>query len=221
MNILLSLLYWAQMAAREIQWLLYRDKVTAKGKVFMNLGSGILGNTTPKQVVLGKCVRLSGWLTILGKGKITIGDYTLIGARSVIQAWDAVTLGSYVMISPDVWIQDNNSHSIFAQDRLVDILGSRDFNPVGLDTTNAAAKSITIGDHVWIGRRAIILKGVTIGDRAVVGAGSVITQDVPADTVVAGNPAKPVKGILTNPVDVANARATIKERQNASRQHTP
>ena len=54
---------------------------------------------------------------------------------------------------------------------------------------------IIIGDHVWIGKNVTIMKGVTIGDGAVVGAGSVVTKDVPFNTVVAGNPAKPIKTI--------------------------
>lgn len=215
MNFLLPLLYWFQMATRNVLWLLYRNKITAKGFVIMNFGAGIIGNTSPKQIMIGKNVRLSGWLTILGKGKITIGDYTLIGARTVIQAWDHVTIGSYVMISPDVWIQDNNSHSIYAQDRLVDILGSRDFNPIGIDTTNAVAKPIAIGDHVWIGRRAIILKGITIGDRAIVAAGAVVTKDVPPDVSVAGNPARIVKKIKPNSVDFSKAYATIQRLREA------
>jgi maltose O-acetyltransferase len=52
---------------------------------------------------------------------------------------------------------------------------------------------VIIGDDVWIGHGAVILKGVTIGDRAVIGAGAVVTRGVPADTVVAGNPARVVK----------------------------
>ena len=52
---------------------------------------------------------------------------------------------------------------------------------------------IIIGDNVWIGDHATILKGVTIGDNSVVGAGAVVTQPVPANVVVAGNPAKIVK----------------------------
>ena len=56
-------------------------------------------------------------------------------------------------------------------------------------------KPITIKDKVWIGMNVIILKGVTIGEGAVIGAGSVVTQDVPAWSVVAGNPAKVVKRI--------------------------
>jgi maltose O-acetyltransferase len=49
---------------------------------------------------------------------------------------------------------------------------------------------VTIGNHVWIGYRAIVLPGVSIGEGAVVGAGSVVTRDVPAFAIVAGNPAR-------------------------------
>jgi acetyltransferase-like isoleucine patch superfamily enzyme len=54
----------------------------------------------------------------------------------------------------------------------------------------ANARSIEIGEFVFIGARAIILKGVKIGDRAVIGAGAVVTRDVPADHIAAGNPAE-------------------------------
>jgi maltose O-acetyltransferase len=57
------------------------------------------------------------------------------------------------------------------------------------------AEPISIGDDVWLGGGAIVLPGVTIGDRAVVGAGSVVTRDVPADVVVAGNPARVIRSL--------------------------
>lgn len=54
---------------------------------------------------------------------------------------------------------------------------------------------IEIGNGVWIGGNSVILGGVSIGDNAVIGAGSVVIKDVESNTVVAGNPAKPIKRI--------------------------
>ena len=59
----------------------------------------------------------------------------------------------------------------------------------------AWAKPVRIGDDVWIGGNVTILPGVTIGDRAVIGAGSVVTEDIPADSVAVGVPARVVKGL--------------------------
>lgn len=58
-----------------------------------------------------------------------------------------------------------------------------------------SAKSISIGDNVWIGGGAIVLPGVSIGDDSVVGAGAVVTKDVPAGVVVAGNPARVIRSL--------------------------
>jgi maltose O-acetyltransferase len=58
-------------------------------------------------------------------------------------------------------------------------------------------KPISIGNDCWIGGSAIILPGVTIGGRSIVGAGSVVTKDVSTDSVVAGNPARPVERNIT------------------------
>ena len=54
---------------------------------------------------------------------------------------------------------------------------------------------ITIGDNCFIGWQSIILPGVTVGDNSIIGAGSVVTRDVPANSVVAGNPARVIKSV--------------------------
>ena len=63
------------------------------------------------------------------------------------------------------------------------------------------AKPITIGNNVWIGAQCIILPGVTVGDNSVIGAGSVVTRDIPANVVAAGNPCRVLKNIEQNKKD--------------------
>ena len=64
------------------------------------------------------------------------------------------------------------------------------------------SKSPKIGNNVDIGSNAVIIGPVTIGNNAVIGAGSVVVKDVPADTVVAGNPAKVIRKLNTHPTDI-------------------
>lgn len=85
-----------------------------------------------------------------------------------------ITIGEGSTIARDVVIRDYDGHTIELANYQI-------------------SKPITIGKHVWIGNRAMILKGVTIGDGAIVGAGSIVTKDVPAGSVVVGNPAKVIK----------------------------
>ena len=90
-----------------------------------------------------------------------------------------VTFGDNVFIGPNVSIY-TACHPLDAEAR---------------NTCVEWAEPVTIGNSVWIGGSATILPGVTIGDNCVIGAGSVVTKDVPANTVVAGNPAKVIKNI--------------------------
>lgn len=59
----------------------------------------------------------------------------------------------------------------------------------------AQAEPVEIGDDVFVGARAIILRGVTVGEGSVVGAGSVVTRDIPAYSVCAGNPARVIRSL--------------------------
>ncbi|NNU43108.1 hypothetical protein HK415_07980 [Ramlibacter sp. B156] len=56
-------------------------------------------------------------------------------------------------------------------------------------------KPVTIGSDVWIGGGAIILPGVQVGDRAVIGAGSVVSRDIPAGVLAAGNPCRVIRAL--------------------------
>lgn len=114
-------------------------------------------------------------LTTFEHGRLVIGDRTYVNYGVDIAATGLVALGADCLIGTHVSIIDNDFHGIT----------DRQERP--------APKPVIVGDNVWIGNRAIVLPGVTIGDGAVVGAGSVVTRDVPARTVVAGNPARVVR----------------------------
>lgn len=115
--------------------------------------------------------------------RIAIGNNVGISG-STICASKSVTIGDNVLIGSGCIITDTDAHPINWKDR-----------KEGRDE-NTHKAPVVIGNDVFIGARCLILKGVTIGDRSVIGAGSVVTTDVPADCVVAGNPAKIVKMLL-------------------------
>lgn len=115
---------------------------------------------------------------IYGKN-IHIGEHVYMNTGCTIVDNGGVRMGNYVMIGPNVQIY-TAAHPLQAKPR-----------NAGLEV----AKSIVIENNVWIGGGAILLPGVTIGRNAVVGAGAVVTRGVPADAVVAGNPAKVIREI--------------------------
>jgi acetyltransferase-like isoleucine patch superfamily enzyme len=90
-----------------------------------------------------------------------------------LSCFEAVSIGNECMISENVTIRDSDNHTI---------TGSR-----------SSSGPITIGNHVWIGLNATILKDVTIGDGAVIAAGAVVVRDVPARSLVAGVPARVIR----------------------------
>jgi maltose O-acetyltransferase len=108
-----------------------------------------------------------------------VGDHVYLNFSCVIIDNNEVHIGNRVMIGPAVQIY-TAAHPLQAALRVQDW---------------EIAKPIRIEDNVWIGGGAILLPGVRVGRDAVVGAGAVVTRDVPASTVVAGNPARVIRHI--------------------------
>lgn len=141
------------------------------------------------QIYLGEQVYLSGKISIHMSAKtpgvtptLKIGDRTFIGHDCAITLRHGISIGSECLLAGGILIQDNDGHPLDATRR-------RAGEPVSAQEV----APVEIGDGVWIGRRSMILKGIHIGDNAVIGAASVVTRDVPANTVVAGNPARVIK----------------------------
>lgn len=112
--------------------------------------------------------------------------------NGIIITAEGVTIGNDVLISWGVTIVDHDSHSPIFSQRARDVVMWREHEK---DWTHVSIKPVTISDKVWIGFNSIILCGVTVGEGAVIGAGSVVTRDVPAWTVAAGNPARFIREI--------------------------
>jgi acetyltransferase-like isoleucine patch superfamily enzyme len=127
----------------------------------------------------GNRVEIGVWGREPGQGSVTIGDCCLMSPGSRISASDEIVLGDGVMLANGAYITDSDWHTIY--DRMV----------------RSDPAPVHIGDNVWLGDHATVLKGVTIGKNSVVAARAVVTNDVPANVVVAGSPAKVVKELDT------------------------
>ena len=145
-------------------------------------------------VRIGKSCTVGCDLYCASNGRIQIGDHCWIGGDTAIRSAVEVVIGNRCAISQGVDIRDNNTHPLCPIARR----GSMAKSVAGWNLQlwyDSECAPVVVGDDVWIGFRAIILKGVVIGDAAVIAAGAVVTRDVPAYAVVAGNPAKVVKNI--------------------------
>ncbi len=125
---------------------------------------------------------------------IIIGRNTFIGS-SIVASATRIEIGDDVLISWGCTIVDHNSHAIGWTQRKHDV---RDWYDGKKDWTPVEIKPVKIGNKSWLGLNVIILKGVEIGEGAIVAAGSVVVKNVPAWTIVGGNPAKVIREIPSN-----------------------
>nr|WP_312336639.1 acyltransferase [Anaerospora hongkongensis] len=125
------------------------------------------------QVNGGFAVYYGGDIILFKNAKLKLGS-GFFNSNIKIRCTKEISIGNDVVISHDVTIMDSDAHEIIA-DKYEKTL------------------PIRIGNRVWIGTRATILKGVTIGDGAIVAAGAVVTKDVEPYSIVAGVPAELIR----------------------------
>ena len=139
----------------------------------------------PGKLIIGVDVNLwthkemNGFFTYSPEAVITVGDKCRLNGVT-IQCRKAVTIGEDCLLG-SVMLIDNDFHSVHFDKRN--------------DPSAIKSAPIIIGNRVWLAGQSAVLKGVTIGDESVVGFRAVVTKDVPAKKIAAGNPAIVVKDI--------------------------
>lgn len=123
-----------------------------------------------------KRIDLSTWETDKINGELQLGKYILISPGTSIRSAQKIVIGDSTMIASDVTITDSDWHDIYDRTDYV-----------------ASPKEVIIQENVWIGEKSLILKGSKIGKNSIIGAGSVVSGEVPANVIFAGNPAKEIK----------------------------
>ena len=139
-------------------------------------GVRILGDC---RVTLGDRVIFRRGVVVGGSGQLVVGSGTVINEQVIIAATELVTIGSDCMLASRVYILD------------VDHVYENREIPIAKQ--GYKSKPVIIGDDVWIGAQAVVLKGVKIGTGAIIAANSVVTSDVAPYTIVGGAPAKLIK----------------------------
>lgn len=140
--------------------------------------------STHENVTYGRSLRVGRGVVISSPHGLRLGNYVSVGPRSIIQIDGEI--GDFSLIGMGVQIVGRDDHAVREVGSpyvLSTWAGDREPTP---------RDRVDIGRDVWIGGASVVLSGVSIGSGALVGAGSVVTRDVGAYEIVAGNPAKAV-----------------------------
>ena len=152
-----------------------------RGGVYRNCEFIFLGNNNAIELGKGCTARDGSFYTQDDSNAILVGDNTVFAGKIHIACTEAskCVIGRDCLFSSEIVIRSGDSHSIFDEN------GVR-INP---------AEDIIIGDHVWVGYRALVTKGAVIPNNCVVGTGSVVTRktEKSSHVVLAGVPARHVK----------------------------
>lgn len=156
------------------------NTIEIKKKALLNkIPITVFGNNN--SVIIGENVHFYGG-NILCDGincKIYIGNNTTIQRAHInAQETSEIEIGEDCMFSGNIIVRTSDSHTIY------DIRKQERLNP---------ARSVKIGNHVWIAASVSVLKGVTIGDNSIIGTGSIVTHDISENCIAVGTPAKIIK----------------------------
>ncbi|MBN2820712.1 MAG: hypothetical protein JXP36_17190 [Bacteroidales bacterium] len=120
--------------------------------------------------------------TIQKGAELIIGDRCGISGAVILVA-EKITIGEKVLVGANCFISDYGFHELDPDKRWNN------------QTASDVSAPVVIEDNVWLGMNVTVLKGVTIGKNSVIGANSLVTKDIPANVIAAGNPCKVIRNI--------------------------
>jgi acetyltransferase-like isoleucine patch superfamily enzyme len=163
-----------------------RRWLTPTGRRLKLDGIAFIGPQVRLQIGKQASVRLGRWSWIgrgtkirCHEGEVRIGAKTVMGEECTISAYQHVSIGEQCIVADRVMLIDFD-HAVTEVERPIRVQG-------------IYKRDVRVGNNVWIGYGAQILRGVTVGDNSIIGASAVVSRDVPANAVVAGIPARIVR----------------------------
>lgn len=161
-------------------FLLSKNCILGRGKLIIN-ANAIDHREYSKIRMGGGKLYITGTVSLFTRANVhvfenailSIGDGTYINEGANVAVKHRISIGEHCAISNDVSIMDSDFHTIIDKDE--------------------KESGVSIGNHVWIGEGAIILKNVSIGDNCIIGAKTVVTKNVPSGCIAVGNPMKIIK----------------------------
>jgi acetyltransferase-like isoleucine patch superfamily enzyme len=172
--------------ARLIVRLLRRRYLHPTGRRLRTDGIAFIGPGVVLQIGPTGRIELGRWSWVghgtkirCHEGVVSIGAKTVLGQECTISAYQHVSIGRECVIADRVMLIDFD-HGVVEVDRPIRLQG-------------IYKRDVRVGNNVWIGYGACILRGVTVGDNAIIGTNAVVTSDVPANAIVGGAPARLIR----------------------------
>ena len=176
---MLSANYLRLIARLAVLKLRFRGRLELEGICFVCPGVKL-------EIARGATLRLGRWSWLgagtkirVHEGRVEIGAKSVLGQECTISAYQHVSIGRECIIADCVMLIDFD-HGVTEVERPIRLQG-------------IYKRDVRVGNNVWIGYGACVLRGVTVGDNCVVGTNSVLTREVPADAVVGGIPARVIR----------------------------
>jgi len=189
---------FVQSLARRMYWSpVFKSQISGGKNLY--LYSGMPQVLQPLKIQLGRGCRVSGISTFSGRWcstehpELIVGDNVDIGWQTSIAVATQVILEDNVRMAGRAFLAGYPGHPLDAEARAAGAPDSED--QVG---------KIHLKKNVWLGTGVTILPGVTVGENTIIGAGSVVTQDLPANVIAAGNPARIVRKLLPDEIGRAH-----------------